>query len=327
MPFKNTVGSFGQLRPHPGSDRKLAAPTATFSCWLAPQPSCSAHRLMPGISPSRSLESTLPRNRTVTLIQSALTKTLDLKSIRISTYKKNGGREPPTRAMPSDQCQFDNVRLLAFDLDGTLIDSKLDLALSVNATLERMGREPLSQERIFGYVGQGAPRLIEQALGRATPEECQEGLEHFLAYYREHMLDNTVTYPGVREGLEALKGIPMAVLTNKPVRFSQQIIEGLGLARFFRVVYGGNSFETKKPDPQGMNVLLRDFGAAPRDAMLVGDSEVDVQTARNAGTWCCCVTYGLGRERLAEYPPDLLVDSLTELAGRLEAQPDNLRRR
>jgi len=229
--------------------------------------------------------------------------------------------------MTTGQAQFGTVRALAFDLDGTLIDSKLDLALSVNATLKHMGRAPLPQERIFGYVGQGALRLIEQALGQATPEECHRGLQYFLGYYRQHMLDNTVTYPGVREGLEALEGMPMAVLTNKPVRISQLIVEGLGLARFFRVVYGGNSFETKKPDPAGLNVLLRDFGAAPKQAMLVGDSEVDVQTARNAGTWACCVTYGLGRDRLTQYPPDLLVDSLTELAARLDAQPRDLRHR
>ena len=155
--------------------------------------------------------------------------------------------------MPGRQAQFSGVRALVFDLDGTLIDSKLDLALSVNATLERLGRPPLSQDRIFSYVGQGAPRLIEQALGPgATPEECQRGIEYFLAYYRDHMLDNTVTYPGVREGLAALEDMPMAVLTNKPVRFSRQIIEGLGLGRFFRFVYGGNSFGTKKPDPAGM---------------------------------------------------------------------------
>jgi len=117
----------------------------------------------------------------------------------------------------------------------------------------------------------------------------------------------------VREGLAAIQSLPMAVLTNKPVRFSEQILEGLGLSGYFRFVYGGNSFETKKPDPAGMEVLLRDFGAAPREAMLVGDSEVDVQTARNAGTWACGVTYGLGSERLAEFPPDLLVDSLEEL--------------
>jgi phosphoglycolate phosphatase len=110
----------------------------------------------------------------------------------------------------------------------------------------------------------------------------------------------------------------MAVLTNKPVRFSKAILEGLGLARYFRYIYGGNSFERKKPDPMGTQVLLRDLGAAPPEAMVVGDSEVDILTARNAGTWACGVTYGLGSARLAEYLPDLLVDSLTELPAYLD---------
>src|SRR5579863_7316816 len=216
---------------------------------------------------------------------------------------------------------FSGVRVLVFDLDGTLIDSETDLANSVNATLKHMGREPLPLEPIASYVGQGAPRLIEQALGPdATAEQCQTGLQHFLAYYREHMLDHTVTYPGVREALAALDGVAMAVLTNKPVRFSQRILEGLGLARYFRFIYGGNSFETKKPDPAGMYRLLGDFQAEARQVMLVGDSEVDVQTARNAGTWACGVTYGLGSERLATCPPDLLVDSLTELPGYLDLE-------
>jgi phosphoglycolate phosphatase len=211
------------------------------------------------------------------------------------------------------------VRALIFDLDGTLIDSKLDLALAVNAALKEMGRPPLSHEQIFGYVGQGAPMLIQRSLGEGVGEgDCRHALEFFLAYYGEHMLDNTVTYPGVREGLAHLARFPMAVLTNKPVRFSHRLIEGLGLAPYFQFIYGGNSFETKKPDPKGTEVLLRDFGAAPREAMIVGDSEIDVLTARNAGTWACGVTYGLGSARLAEYPPDVLVDSLTELPGHLD---------
>jgi phosphoglycolate phosphatase len=214
--------------------------------------------------------------------------------------------------------RFERVRALIFDLYGTLIDSGLDLALAVNATLEHMGRARLPHERIYAYVGKGASRLIEQALGAgATATECEQGLAHFLSYYRRHMLDNTVTYPGVREGLAALEGLPMAVLTNKPVRFSEDIVRGLGLSKYFRFVYGGNSFQTKKPDPAGLEVLLHEFGIAPDEAMLVGDSEVDVLTARNAGTWACGVTYGLGLERLAEYPPDLLLDSLAELPAHL----------
>jgi phosphoglycolate phosphatase len=216
---------------------------------------------------------------------------------------------------------FLGVRVLVFDLDGTLIDSERDLANSVNATLKHMGRATLPDKQIAGYVGKGAPRLIEQALGPgAKAEECRQGLEHFLAYYREHMLDHTVTYPGVREALAALDGVAMAILTNKPVRFSQRIIEGLGLAKYFRIIYGGNSFETKKPDPAGMLTLLGDFQAEARQAMLVGDSEVDVQTARNAGTWACGVSYGLGSKRLADCPPDLLVDNLTELPRYLDLE-------
>jgi phosphoglycolate phosphatase len=224
--------------------------------------------------------------------------------------------------MHKDQSRFCGVRVLVFDLDGTLIDSQRDLALSVNATLAHMGRASLPEGTISGYVGQGAQRLIEQALGPgATAEQCRQGLDFFLSYYRNHMLDHTETYPGVREGLAALEEMPMAVLTNKPVRFSERIIKGLGLARFFRFIYGGNSFDSKKPHPAGMEALLRDLGVGPRQAMLVGDSVIDVQTARNAGCWACCVTYGLGREKLSEFPPDLLIDSLTELPSQLDCQP------
>ena len=159
------------------------------------------------------------------------------------------------------QKTFHAVRVLVFDLDGTLIDSALDLALSVAATLEFMKRPPIPHEIIYSYVGNGAPTLIRKALGPdASEEDCQRGLEHFLGYYREHMLDNTVTYPGVREGLAALSHFPMAVLTNKPVRFSEKILDGLGLSPYFKYCYGGNSFERKKPDPMGMQLLLADFG-------------------------------------------------------------------
>ena len=215
--------------------------------------------------------------------------------------------------------RFAGVRVLIFDLDGTLIDSKLDLALSVNAALSHLGREPVAHERIYSYVGNGAPTLLRRALGEGmTDADVERALAYFLEYYRAHMLDNTVTYPGVREGLAQLADRQMAVLTNKPVRFSKAILEGLDLSRYFRYIYGGNSFERKKPDPMGAQVLLRDLDAEPQEAMVVGDSEVDVQTARNAGTWACGVTYGLGSARLAESPPDLLVDSLTELPPYLD---------
>ena len=224
--------------------------------------------------------------------------------------------------MGEKRARFSEVRALIFDLDGTLIDSKLDLALAVNAVLAEMDREPLPHEQIFGYIGQGAPSLIARALGDgATEEECRWGLEFFIQYYSLHKLDNTAPYPGVREALDALAGMPMAVLTNKPVGASRGILQGLGLARNFRIIYGGNSFERKKPDPMGIETILREFAAAPAQVMVVGDSEIDVQTARNAGTWICGVTYGFGSHRFDEFPPDLIVDNLTELLPHLSGAP------
>jgi phosphoglycolate phosphatase len=216
---------------------------------------------------------------------------------------------------------FAGVRALVFDLDGTLIDSKLDLALSIDATLKHMGRASLPHELIYSYVGNGAAVLVRRALGdTVTDAEADAGHRFFLAYYREHMLDNTVTYPGVREALEALGHHPMAVLTNKPVRFSEKILEGLRIASYFRCVYGGNSFETKKPDPEGLNTILRAFKIEPRQAMLVGDSDVDVRTARNAGVWACGVSYGLGLESMRAHPPDLMLDNLAELPAYLNGR-------
>ena len=215
--------------------------------------------------------------------------------------------------------KFAGVRALIFDLDGTLVDSKLDLALSVDATLKHMGRPSLPHETIAGYVGRGASALIRSVLGEdVTGEEVETGLAYFLSYYRAHMLDNTVPYPGVREALDKLSGRQLAVLTNKPVKFSKLILNGLGMAGYFRYVYGGNSFEKKKPDPVGLNTLLREFGAGPRETMMVGDSDVDIQTARNAGTWACGVTYGMGSAKLPASEPDLLLDSLEELPAYLD---------
>jgi len=219
--------------------------------------------------------------------------------------------------------RFAAVRVLIFDLDGTLIDSKLDLAHAVNATLAHMKRESLSPETIYSYVGNGAPMLVRRALGEGSSDaEVDTGLAHFLSYYRAHMLDNTVPYPGVREGLALLERHPMAVLTNKPVHFSRAILDGLGLLRYFRYVYGGNSFEKKKPHPMGTETLLRELEAEPREAMIVGDSDVDVRTARNAGTWACGVRYGLGMEGMKAHPPDLMLDSLVELREHLNGQSE-----
>jgi phosphoglycolate phosphatase len=207
--------------------------------------------------------------------------------------------------------------LVIFDLDGTLIDSKADLAHAVNATRRHMGMEPLEHEQVASYVGNGAPVLIRRTLGpQATEEQVEEALEFFLEYYRDHMLDYTVAYPGVREALQRLHcaGVAMAVLTNKPVRFSREIIKGLGLAGYFRQVYGGNSFDHKKPHPVGVETLMEECGAARERTALVGDSGVDVKTARNAGVLAIAVSYGFQPETLNDPPPDLLLDRMEDVA-------------
>jgi phosphoglycolate phosphatase len=208
------------------------------------------------------------------------------------------------------------VRALIFDLDGTLIDSKCDLIHSVNAMLLEMGRQKLDEETISGYIGHGAPLLVSRALGgNAKEEELRRALQFFLAYYEEHKLDTTCAYPGVAETMAELgrKQLPMAVLTNKPVRISVRILEALGLVNHFRAIYGGNSFQTKKPDPFGANKILEQFGAAPSEAMVVGDSEVDVQTARNASAMAATVNYGFGVHDRARHPADIYFDKIGDL--------------
>jgi phosphoglycolate phosphatase len=210
------------------------------------------------------------------------------------------------------------VRALVFDLDGTLIDSKLDLANSVNEMLREIGRPALDAEVIASYVGHGAPQLIASALGAgSSEEERREGLAIFLKHYERKKLEKTRAYPGVAEGLRMLDGTPMAVLSNKPAKLSREILEGLGLAHYFRGVYGGDSFEKKKPHPAGALAILRDLGAAADQAAMVGDSDVDVQTARNAGMLAVAVTYGFGPRDKENTPADFYVGSLTELAARV----------
>lgn len=206
--------------------------------------------------------------------------------------------------------------LLIFDLDGTLIDSRLDLAEAVNATRRHMGKDPLSNERVYSYVGNGAPVLIRRAMGEgATEAELQEALEFFMEYYGAHDLDYTTLYPGVKASLERLNaaGKRMAVLTNKPVRMSRHIVQGLGVGEHFFQVYGGNSFDFKKPNPVGVEALIKEAGANRSSTLMVGDSSVDVQTARNAQIQCCGVTYGFQPETLADPKPELVVDRMEDM--------------
>jgi phosphoglycolate phosphatase len=219
------------------------------------------------------------------------------------------------------------IKLIVFDLDGTLIDSERDLADSVNAMLRHFERKELPLEVIATYIGDGAPMLIRRALGDpAHASFLQEALNYFLLYYREHKLDNTRAYDGISDALRQISSYDgssrkMAVLTNKPARVSRDILAGLRLSQHFFQTYGGNSFETKKPDPLGAQTLITEAGAQPKETVMVGDSEVDVLTARNANLWSVGVSYGFAPQTLERTHPDILVDTPQELAQALTIVP------
>jgi phosphoglycolate phosphatase len=218
-------------------------------------------------------------------------------------------------------------RLIVFDLDGTLIDSSVDLCNSINAALTHFNKPPLPEPVIASYIGDGASMLVRRALGDPEgdihdEEYVTEVLAYFLDYYRIHKLDFTYVYPGVISSLEAIHAAwpdtLMAVLTNKPVNPSRDICAHFGLARFFFQNYGGNSFHTKKPDPHGLLTLIDEASAitgqtiAPAQTLMVGDSHVDILTARNAGTQSIGCTFGLAPQSLITTPPDHLANTPTD---------------
>jgi phosphoglycolate phosphatase len=224
---------------------------------------------------------------------------------------------------------LDRLKLLVFDLDGTLIDSARDLANSVNAALEHMNRPPLTEEIIASFVGNGAAMLVRQALAaeeKISPDEVHDeeiatAYSYFLDHYRAHNLDYTYAYEGVMDALRALRGRhTMAVLTNKPVRPARKICEGLGMAEFFRVIYGGDSFPLKKPDPMGLNAIIGEAGVRADETMMIGDSKVDVLTARNAGAWSLGCQFGFGPQNLHEETPDILVDHANDWTAALDPE-------
>jgi phosphoglycolate phosphatase len=214
--------------------------------------------------------------------------------------------------------------LIIFDLDGTLIDSAEDLAIATNQTRAHFGREPLDAKLIHSYVGNGAATLVRRAMGPdASDTLVDEALSFFVKYYRKHALAHTRLYPGVESTVSALsaQGHTLAILTNKPVRISTDIVTGLRLGTLFTRVYGGDSFEQKKPDPIGINTLLAETNSQVPDAWMVGDSSVDIQTARNAKVRACGVSWGFQPESFAKHPPDVVVDKPEQLLSALDRNP------
>ena len=182
-----------------------------------------------------------------------------------------------------------------FDLDGTLIDSRADLALAVNLTRQDLGLPPLPQDQVVGYVGEGVRELLTRSLPEC-PERVEQALGINQRHYRAHLLDRTVLYPGVRAALEAFRalGTRLMVVTNKPREFTGLILEGLGVSPFLSSVVGGGDLPELKPDPAPLFLALERAGCSPEGSWMAGDHFTDLEAGRRAGMKRCYCRYGFG---------------------------------
>lgn len=215
---------------------------------------------------------------------------------------------------------YDHV---VFDLDGTLADTREDLAAAVNYALTNLGLPVLPLETICKYIGQGARVLVAAALGKEHQEDRLEAaLPLFLRYYEAHLLDRTRAYPGVPELLLALRrrGVTMSVLSNKPEKLSRAILDGLGLLPAFSLVLGADSLPARKPDPCGVERLLQEMGTQRDRMLMVGDSRIDFETARAAGIAFCGVAWGIRPGELLQTPGvERVIRSAEELLAVIES--------
>ena len=204
---------------------------------------------------------------------------------------------------------------LIFDLDGTLVDTKADLAAATNHMLRELNLPLLSIAQVESFIGLGARVLIERALGQERAALVTDGFALFMDYYNAHLLDRTRPYPGVETLLAAARaqGISLSVLTNKPEQPTRAILSGLGLSDYFSAVIGGDTLPKRKPDPGGIFVLQQAVGRALTETLLVGDSEIDMRTGRAAGIATCGVTWGFGRAGFETCPPTFLVETVAAL--------------
>ncbi len=211
------------------------------------------------------------------------------------------------------------VDLIMFDFDGTLVDSKYDIAASANHVLSARGLAEKDPDLIASYIGNGIHVLIGRVLGVADEEEIADAVKVFREHYWDHCIDRTVDYPGVREALDRLRHKTKAVVTNKPKRFTDKILDELKLADFFVKVVGGDGEYAKKPSPEAFLAVLDELGVPAGRALVVGDSPNDVNGGRSAGCMTCAVTYGLSeRSALEAAAPDMMIDSMSELPPMIE---------
>jgi phosphoglycolate phosphatase len=204
--------------------------------------------------------------------------------------------------------------LLIFDLDGTLIDSRIDIANALNLIMEDFGYGPFDLEVVVSFIGGGVRNLIRKAMGVQRKELEDNAYEAFLEYYSNHLLDNTTLFPSVKVFLESLNGKKMAVVSNKPTNLSIRVLKGLNIYSHFSTVLGGDSLPIKKPSPEPLLKAINDVNAQSETTLMIGDSPIDIEAGKRAGVTTCGVTYGYStREELKDAGADIVIDSLIDL--------------
>jgi phosphoglycolate phosphatase len=207
-----------------------------------------------------------------------------------------------------------SFQLLVFDFDGTLVDTKQDIVDSVNRTLEELELRTLDRETLSTFIGKGVNHLIARSLEGTGYDDLPRASEAFMRDYEAHLMDQTDLFPNCRTTLEHFAHKENTILSNKPTRFITQILDALDCRAPFSTIIGGDLIPDKKPDPCGLHHILKQHGVRPEDALMIGDSLVDIETGKRAGVPTCGVTYGhAGRASLESAQPDWLIDDLSEL--------------
>lgn len=204
------------------------------------------------------------------------------------------------------------IKLIIFDLDGTLVNSIKDIANSLNYATEPYGIAPKTSEEVALLVGEGITKVIERVLGDEKLRHRDDVVKRFLEFYSEHIADNTFPYPGVRETLETLNGFRKAVISNKREALSIKVLETLELLRFFELVIGSDSTAEKKPSPVPVLHVISTMGLAPEDSIMVGDSDLDIAAGKGAGVKTVGVTYGY-RDKNYLKDADFIIDEIKDL--------------